>query len=317
MPVVTWKHPRTKAILLRSASFVVPAVPRKKAGILQHVLHSTDKSSDTETVGILSADIEGFISTLVSSCPKVLGSGDDTKYWSGSFSQDVSMPPMSLRFDSEEIPISLASQITSANLQRKLSDQYSAEDYLSESSYRHSFYASTDQSQLFDWESTQPPSSRYVREMSFEDQPMTLSSFANDQPSPLSLMPLTSMSLYHKTSLEEISSEDVVASPVETVDVGREELMSEGSPVLDWSPKDSGGVIGRGLNKKSKKKTGHVTFASIPTNPRDWVVMDALKDELHQWETLGLYIIGEKHVLMNVSSNVYPDCTMLPVEVSI
>ena len=318
IPAVTWRHHRTKAILLRSAAFITPAAPRKKAGLL-HGRGSDKCSSEADTVGILSADIECFINILVGSCPKFSGSGEDTTYWSGSFSQDVSIPLTSLRFDldaDQPVQGGLASQITSVNSGqqiRRYSDQYNVEE--SESHYRHSLYASTDESRLLDWESP----SNYVREISFEEQPNTLSSRELENQQPLSLMPLTSIpptSLYHKSSLDEIPT-DVIRTPVDYVDTGIEETVLDGSPLLDWSPKDSGGVIGRGLTKKSKRKNAHVNFASIPTNPRDWIVMDALKDEIHNWKTLGLYIIGEKSVLMNVQSDVYPDCTIIPVEVNI
>ena len=335
LPIVTWKHPRTKAILLRSASFVAPATPQRKSGIF-HVhggKHIPDKSSDTETQGIMSADVETFIASIVSACPKVMEDDNETKYWSGSFSRDVSMPPASLLFDLDDAPpqSGLASQITAAGQknQQGLQTQTSTnsvgletgEGGGRESYYRHSLYASTEL--MLDWESNAQLPQMYVRELSFENQPLTLSTsdfkqqnIDNDQPP--SLMPLTSLAPVLKREDEEGSEGSYplrTSSPIDYTDLGVEEE----SPVLrksSVSSREFSEMFGRGTNKKQKRKSAHVNFASIPTNPRDWVVMDALQDEIKHWKTLGLYIIGEKDVLRNVPSELYPNCTLLPVEVS-
>lgn len=336
LPIVTWKHPRTKAILLRSASFVSPPAPQRKSGILhiQGGKHIPDKLSDIETQGIMSADVETFIASIVSACPKVMEDNNETKYWSGSFSRDVSMPPSSLLFDPDDVlPQSgLASQITAAGQKnrhgvqaQKSSDSTGFETgegrERRESYYRHSLYASTEV--MLDWETntTLPP--MYAREPPFEDQPLTLSTsdfkqqnIDNDQPP--SLMPLTSLAPVLKQEDEEGSESSYplrTSSPIDYTDLGAEEE----HPVLRKSSvtsREFSEMFGRGSNKKLKRRSAHVNFASIPTNPRDWVVMDALQDEIKHWKTLGLYIIGEKDILRNVPSELYPNCTLLPVEVS-
>jgi myotubularin-related protein 5/13 len=325
LPVVTWKHHKTKALLLRSSSFIVPATSRKKNLLSSKLL--SDKSSEADSVGILSADIEGFVNTVVSACPKVKEDGeDDPVYWSGSFSRDVTMPPPSLRFDlTEERSSGLASQITSSG-QKYVTPVVNEPRYDPASHYKHSLYASSEDPQMLDWEMNEvTPTPTYQRETSEDLSALPSSLNFSRQSStgpPMSLMPLSSihpMSLYHEISEEDLISEEsshqMTPSPeVNMTDVGREDLISEGSLVLDWSPKEPGGVIGRGLNKLKKKNT-QVTFASIPTNPRDWVVMDALQEEIKQWKLLGLYIIGEKSVLTNVATDIYNNCTLLPVEI--
>lgn len=336
LPIVTWKHPRTKAILLRSASFVVPPPPQRKSGILNvhGGKHIPDKPSDMETQGIMSADVETFIASIVSACPKVMEDDNEMKYWSGSFSRDVSMPPASLLFDPDDAPpqSGLASQITAAGQKNRhgVQTQTSSDSTgfetgegggRRESYYRHSLYASTEL--MLEWETNAHLPQMYVREPTFEDQPLTLSTSDfkqqntdNDQPP--SLMPLTSLAPVLKQEDEEGSESSYplrTSSPIDYTDLGVEEE----PPVLrksSVSSREFSEMFGRGSNKKLKRKSAHVNFASIPTNPRDWVVMDALQDEIKHWKTLGLYIIGEKGVLRNVPSELYPNCTLLPVEVS-
>ena len=56
-------------------------------------------------------------------------------------------------------------------------------------------------------------------------------------------------------------------------------------------------------------------FAAFPTNPRDWIVMDALPEQLNHWQANALYIIGDKPVLQDIPEDLYPNCTFVPVEV--
>ena len=268
--------------------------------------------------------------------------GEEVSYWSGSFSHDVSMPPASLRFDRESEPStsSLLSAVVpppsptpssqsptphSPVPKRRMSTT-SPDPYQGgggggggrENNYRHSLYASSD-SQLMDWESGSMHYS--YQEGADGEQPLTLSSIMNQSEEPLSLMPLTSIppSLY----LEEEEDDayraerevlgDASRLPFDSPDLGGgDELLD----TEDLHPlpalRDSGGWG----SKKLKRKSAHVNFASIPTNPRDWVVMDALQEEIKHWKLLGLYIIGEKSSLTNIPSDLYPNCTLLPVEVS-
>lgn len=57
-------------------------------------------------------------------------------------------------------------------------------------------------------------------------------------------------------------------------------------------------------------------FSALPTNPRDWIVMDALPEQLNHWQANALYIIGDKPVLQDIPEDLYPNCTFVPVEVS-
>ena len=45
--------------------------------------------------------------------------------------------------------------------------------------------------------------------------------------------------------------------------------------------------------------------------------MDALPEQLNQWQANALYIIGDKLVLQDFPENLYPNCTFVPVEVSV
>lgn len=78
VPIVTWKHPHTKAILLRSASFKNPVSQGKSRRVILTKHGSSEKLSDSDLLGIQSADIESFINVTVSSCPKVLDRGEGT-----------------------------------------------------------------------------------------------------------------------------------------------------------------------------------------------------------------------------------------------
>ncbi|CAI8023621.1 Myotubularin-related protein 5 [Geodia barretti] len=57
------------------------------------------------------------------------------------------------------------------------------------------------------------------------------------------------------------------------------------------------------------------TFSMLPTNPRDWITVDALPAQLHHWSDSALYIIGDKQALREVPDDLFPNCTFVPVEV--
>ncbi len=59
------------------------------------------------------------------------------------------------------------------------------------------------------------------------------------------------------------------------------------------------------------------TFSTLPTNPRDWVVMDVLPNQLSLWQAKALYIVGDRALLQDVPDSLYPNCTLVPVDVSI
>ncbi|XP_064399586.1 myotubularin-related protein 5-like isoform X3 [Halichondria panicea] len=57
------------------------------------------------------------------------------------------------------------------------------------------------------------------------------------------------------------------------------------------------------------------TFSTLPTNPRDWVVMDVLPNQLSLWQAKALYIVGDRALLQDVPDSLYPSCTLVPVDV--
>ena len=58
------------------------------------------------------------------------------------------------------------------------------------------------------------------------------------------------------------------------------------------------------------------SFSTLPTNPRDWIVMDMLPGELGHWQSSAMYILGDRAVLQDIPEDLYPSCTFVPVEVS-
>ena len=76
VPIVTWKHPRTKAILLRSSSFKNPSTQSKARRVILSKHGSAEKISDSDLLGIQSADVEAFLNVLINSCPKLIERGD-------------------------------------------------------------------------------------------------------------------------------------------------------------------------------------------------------------------------------------------------
>ena len=311
LPVVTWKHPKSQGVLLRSASFISSNPQRKKGSIYLHHggKNTPNQKTDINAKGILSIDVEAFITTVVNACPQV----EDIAGLSGSFSQEMSIPPTSLLF----APDGTTSQSSLTNVSNPgLLSQNSIESQNGDKNvaakYQYSLYASTEHS--YDWESANV-TPEYIRTIS-DEQPMTLSTSDlkrgkdwEEMTQPTSLFPLTSLA---PLSILPESDEEDDLPRTSSIDEIPEER-----PVLRQSSRDAGEVFGRGINKKQKRKSSHVNFASLPTAPRDWVVMDALQDEIMQWKSDELYIIGEKRILGNISPDVYPGCTLLPVEVRI
>ena len=69
-------------------------------------------------------------------------------------------------------------------------------------------------------------------------------------------------------------------------------------------------------NIKKMPSSSSLTLSSIPTRPRDWVVMHALPKELKQWNASALYVIGNRSALPEIPSDGYSNCTFVPVDVS-
>lgn len=329
LPIVTWKHPKSNAVLLRSASFVSHIITKKKSSILvpHGAKHTPDKPPELDAQGIFSADVEAFISTIVNACPSV----ERETEMSNSLSRDVSMPPTSMTFAAEEI----LAQYRPQNANKSLTSQVSMDSLDMEVRGIKNNPPMQEDNTLMNWDdlSTLP---KYVRGISSmeDEQPMTMASnvdgslFPNTSimpdhgytPVSASLYPMTSMDVDDENSIQFIN-EGVVynrtSSPTDNnfPDLGVDEIAPEESLVRGSS--QSGDVIGRDICHKKRRHNGHISFASLPTNPRDWVVMDVLPEELSKWTTQELYIIGDRTVLQHVSTDVYPNCTLIPVEVSI
>ena len=321
LPVVTWKHQKSKAVLLRSASFV-SHVTSKRKGILTSTKHTPDKPPELDASGIFSADVEAFISTIINACPGVEREAD----MSNSLSRDVTMPPTSLTFAAEDrlsqyglTGKNIASQISLDSLDlelRGLKDYSNLDEF------------------IINWDKTRSPVPQYVRTPSAEEeQPMTLAgnidtmlhsdaSASAYAPVSASLYPLTSIDADDENSihlLDDAVAYNRTSSPTgarnnDLPDLGVDEIPPEES--FMHMPSQPGDVIGRDIGSKKKRHNDHVSFASVPTNPRDWIVMDMLPEELSKWKTQELYIIGDKAILQNVPTDVYPSCTLIPVEVS-
>ena len=56
-------------------------------------------------------------------------------------------------------------------------------------------------------------------------------------------------------------------------------------------------------------------FSLLPTNPRDWITVDALPSYLPHWRDSALYIIGDKSALSEVAKDSYRNIVFIPVEV--
>ena len=298
LPVVTWRHAENEAVLLRSASFVVTSsVHRKKPSM--H-LSKNSQSEKAIEMGILSSDVEALITTIVNACPMMEEHG-----LTSSFTQEMSLPPASLMFAPDDGYMMMSQSSITSLEGNKSSPQDIIDGDSPSAKYHYSLYAAADGG--YDWEPSGAP--EYFRKGSLEDQPMTISSGINPQEEwedqPLSMVPMTS--LIPNTNTEN-------SSPYSSPKMSRR-LSFSSRPLSRRMARDVGEVFGRGISKKNKQDNSEVNFASLPTAPRDWVVMDALQNELENWQTNGLYIIGEKRILSNVPTDVYTGCTLLPVEV--
>ena len=297
-----------EAVLIRSASFVVPTpAHRKKPSMHLSKNSSSDKTIET---GILSSDVEALITTIVNACPMI----EEHSRLSGSFTQEMSMPPPSLMFAPDDGYLSShasSSAINGGNPEGKRTSLDSTDGDSPGSRYHYSLYAATEAG--YEWESNQSSIGEFSRNVSLEEQPMTLASASLQEEGeweggPLSMVPLTSLMPVSSGSVDDN------VSPYSSPKLSRR-LSISNRPLSRRMARDVGEVFGRGISKKSKQDNSQVNFASLPTSPRDWVVMDALQQELENWQTNGLYIIGEKRILSCVPSDVYAGCTLLPVEV--
>ena len=304
LPVVTWKHPQTGAVLLRSSSFLVPQTSKKKPLLPK----PADKPLDHDIVGIMNPDVEAYLSEIVKMSP----SEDEEfggKSLSLSLTRDGSMPHKSIVFTSEledcpeeESIILRKLQTTPEGSESVGSTGESPRSVDTRSQYKFSLYASTEvgYDELFEGLPV------LSHTLSFEEQPLTLASSINVERQPLQLDELRSLSALSVREDEEEEEEGE-----ERLHVGS---TSPNMPDLG-TDLDAGEVFGKDIGEKGSKGHPHITIASLPTNPRDWIVMDALPKEMDHWQSNGLYVLGDKSVLRSVPSNLYPSCTLVPVEV--
>ena len=312
LPVVTWKHSKNAAVLLRSASFVTPVVPRKRP--TSRVLARQLTTDDLEQVGVLSTDVDAFISEIVQACPHV---NDDLHT-----SLQSSIPPPSLMFDNEmDTEESIRSRLTSQGSQDSLplsgsssSNEDSPESRrhkknLSKTMYHTSLYAALD-NVMPQWD---PRASPELSRTISEEQPMTIpSGIDGSSGQPLSLLPMSSIG--PMGIVPEDTPDTVPLSPLDP-EAPIDMMESDDTDAHSQFSQELGDVFGKDIGNK-KEENAHVKFASLPTNPRDWIVMDALPKEMQRWESKGLYVIGDKLVLQRVPPDMYQDCTFVPVEVS-
>ena len=308
LPVVTWKHSKNSAVLLRSASFVAPVIRKKP---VSRALTRQVTTDDLEQVGVLSTDVDAFISEIVKACPHV---NEDLHA-----SLQSSIQPPSLMFvneaDAEEsIRSRLASQGSQDSLQLRgssSSNEDSPESQRRKKSsskgmYQSSLYAALD-NVIQEWDLRTSP--ELFRTIS-EEQPMTMpggNDGSSGQPAPL-------LSMSSIGPLGIVSEDNTPMSPID-LEPPLDMLESDDTDAQSQHSQELGDVFGKDIGNK-KEENAHVRFASLPTNPRDWIVMDALPKEIQHWESKGLYVIGDKLVLQRVRPDMYQDCTFVPVEVS-
>ena len=93
IPVVTWKHPHTHAVLLRSSSFLSPPAPKKKTILSK----PADKAPDQDLVGIMNPDVEAYLSEIVRMSPNNGAIDTVGKSLTLSFTRDNGYPMSSFR----------------------------------------------------------------------------------------------------------------------------------------------------------------------------------------------------------------------------
>ena len=291
LPVVTWKHPRTHAVLLRSSSFLTSPAPKKKPILSK----PTDKAPDQDLVGIMNPDVEAFLSEIVRMSPNNGALDTVGKSLTLSFTRDTAYPLSSFRMSPD---LSECPDEEEEDELRRADEESTESPELSEtrSQYKHSLYASSEHSfELF--------SGGFTHSLSFEEQPMTLASnTVNDRESMFAMYSLT----------ERVEEGDDEEEEGEEIHIGQQ---SPNAPDLGIGVPDISEVFGKNLGPLDSRGQPHTSIATLPTNPRDWIMTDILPNKLDEWQTNGLYVLGDKNVLRNVAGNVYSDCTLVPVEV--
>ena len=309
LPVVTWKHPRTGAVLLCSSSFVVPPASKKKPLLPK----PTDKPFDHDVVGIMNPDVEVYLSEIVKMSPSEDWEGGG-KSLTLSLSREATMPLSSVVFmtELEDCPEDEVLNVQSPRTPPGVSGSAdtcssggSPHSPGSRSQYHHSLYASTEVNfELFEGLPV------FSHSLSFEEQPMTLASNVNMKDEPLSIEQLRSLSILSGREGREEEEEEEEGE--ERLHVGSASPNMPDLGMEQPNPLDFGEVYGKDIGREGHP---HVTIASLPTNPRDWIVMNALPQEVDHWQANGLYVLGDKSVLRNVPCNLYPGCTLIPIEV--
>lgn len=127
-PVVTWKHPKKQAVLLRSSSFVPSSIGRKTVGsssALGNVIHPGSKPSGERGspnlggVGVYNVEVENFLLSvlLVSQTER-----SENEQAQGDLVSHMSMPPQTMQFD-PEMYRTLSVSVQRPNLHRPLGNQ--------------------------------------------------------------------------------------------------------------------------------------------------------------------------------------------------
>lgn len=124
-PVITWKHSKKQAVLLRSSSFVPSSIARKtvSASALGYVqtgiTHTSGKPpGNAGGVGVYNIDVENYLLSIL-----LVAQTDRSQQANGSLVRQVLMPPRTVEFDPE---LRRASSISGSTPYRLLTEQSTA-----------------------------------------------------------------------------------------------------------------------------------------------------------------------------------------------
>ena len=103
-PVVTWKHPKKNAVLLRSSSFVPCSIAKKNVGALTYVqntvAHTTAKFTGDQVpgnvggVGVYNVEVENYLLNIL-----LVNQTERNHLLNVSLGKHVTMPPPTIVFD--------------------------------------------------------------------------------------------------------------------------------------------------------------------------------------------------------------------------
>ena len=236
----------------------------------------------------MNPDVEAYLSEIVRMSPNNGAIDTVGKSLTLSFTRDNGYPMSSFRMspDLSECP----DEEEEDELSRSMTgDDESIGSADTRSQYKYSLCASSEHNFEFF-------SGGFSHSLSFDEQPMTLATNAvNDKES-----------VFAMNSLTERVEEGDEEEEGEQIHIGQ---LSRNAPYLGI------GIPDKNIGPLDSRSQPHTSITTLPTNPRDWIMMDVLPNKLDEWQTNGLYVLGDKNMLRNVAGNVYPNCTLVPIEV--